>query len=315
MNRFIGIGAFVASIVLGIIFCSSNGALYNALFIPPKAPLPVYTTDNEPVGGPAYPVPATKEVRYWIHNCPVTKDTVVEVDKILEDLNAAHIAQTIFLCMPKDEITQPVPYAERFLRYMGLGMATGERKNNGVVFLISYDDKSKEVRVNYAVGFGLPALTAPDFGNTAREALNGSSFNTTTKYEDLDVTIKTLAQAYDKNVRVKYQPFEPVEPNYGSDPAVEENKGQYNWIIYLVWLYYFLLGSTVGTILSMCAMFSGERKWILYWLRFFFWPLELAANYRGGSTSTSTSSQSTGSSHRDNGGHTGDGGGKTGRGG
>lgn len=315
MNRILGIGAFVISVVLGGIFCSSNGALYNALFVPPKAPEPVYTTDNEPVGGPAYPVPATKVIRYWIHNCPVTKDTVVEVDKVLEDLNAAHIAQTIFLCMNKSDITQPVPYAERFLRYMGLGMASGARKNNGVVFLISYDEKSKEVRVNYAVGLGLPALTAPDFGNTAREALSGSSFNVTTKYEDLDVTIKALAQAYDKNVRAKYQPFEPTEPKYGSDPVEEEKNGQYNWIIYLVWLYYFLLGSMVGSLLSICAIFSGRRVWLISWLRFFFWPLELMANYRGGGVSTTSGTSYSSNNNSDNGGHTGDGGGKTGRGG
>lgn len=309
MNRFIGIITLILSLGAGIIFCSFNGSIYDNLFVPPKAPTPVYTTDNEPVGGPEYPVSASKEVRYRIHNCPVTKDTVVEVDKVLEDLNAAHIAQTIFLCMNKSDITQPVPYAERFLRYMGLGMADGQRKNNGVVFLISYDDKSKEVRVNYAVGLGLPALTAPDFGNTAREALNGSSFNVSTKYEDLDVTIKALARAYDKNVRVKYEPYQPVEPKYGSDPT-PESKNDYAWIFYLAWLYYFALGVVVNGLLSIAAIFTGQSSYLWGIWYYNWWPLDIAIRL---GLSGSLGGNPTKKDSRP--GHVGDGGGESRRGG
>jgi len=89
-----------------------------------------------------------------------TENAVIEVDTILDQLNADSIAQTMILILPQEQVGNRVNCAVHFLRYMKLGEPTGERKDNGFVFLIVVEPT--RIDVHYGVGLGLPALTAPE---------------------------------------------------------------------------------------------------------------------------------------------------------
>ena len=88
----------------------------------------------------------------------VSDKTVTEVDTILDKLNADSVAQTMILIQSQEQVGNRVNCAVHFLRYMQLGQPTGDRKDNGFVFLIVVEPTS--IDVHYGVGLGLPALTA-----------------------------------------------------------------------------------------------------------------------------------------------------------
>jgi hypothetical protein len=130
----------------------------------------------------------------------VSEQTITDVDVILDQLNADSIAQTMILILPQEQVGNRVNCAVHFLRYMRLGLPTGERKDNGFVFLIVVEPD--RIDVHYGVGLGLPALTASELTtlNRAAEAEYKSSGS-------LDQALLTLAQGFDDVTRNNYAPL------------------------------------------------------------------------------------------------------------
>ena len=96
----------------------------------------------------------------------VSDKTVTDVDSILDQLNADSISQTMILIQSQEQVGNRVNCVVHFLRYMQLGQPTGDRKDNGFVFLIVVEPTS--IDVHYGVGLGLPALTAPELTSLNR---------------------------------------------------------------------------------------------------------------------------------------------------
>ena len=130
----------------------------------------------------------------------VTEQTVTEVDTILDRLNGDSIAQTMILIQPQEQVGNRVNCAVHFLRYMQLGQPTGERKDNGFVFLIVVEPT--RIDVHYGVGLGLPALTASELTTLNRAA--EATFQST---HSLDQALLTLVQGYDTVARKNYAPL------------------------------------------------------------------------------------------------------------
>jgi len=134
-----------------------------------------------------------------------SEQAVSEVDVVLDRLNEDSIAQTMILIQPQEQVGIRPNCAVHFLRYMQLGLPTGERKDNGFVFLIVVEPDS--IDVHYAVGLGLPALTAYELTNINRAAENAyqSTHNT-------DEALLTLVQEFDTVARNNYAPLSYLAP-------------------------------------------------------------------------------------------------------
>jgi hypothetical protein len=130
----------------------------------------------------------------------VTEQTVTEVDTILDQLNGDSIAQTMILIQSQEQVGNRVNCAVHFLRYMQLGQPTGERKDNGFVFLIVVEPT--RIDVHYGVGLGLPALTASELTTLNRTA--EATFQST---HSLDQALLTLVQGFDTVARNNYAPL------------------------------------------------------------------------------------------------------------
>jgi hypothetical protein len=147
----------------------------------------------------------------------VSEQTVTQVDTVLDQLNGTSIAQTMILILPQEQVGNRVNCAVHFLRYMQLGLPTGERKDNGFVFLIVVEPT--RIDVHYGVGLGLPALTAPELTTLNRDA--ESAYQST---RSLDQALLTLVQGFDVVARNKYTPLVASVPtqdttNQSSAPA------------------------------------------------------------------------------------------------
>jgi len=129
-----------------------------------------------------------------------SEQAVTEVDVILDQLNGDSIAQTMILILPQAQVGNRVNCAVHFLRYMELGLATGERKDNGFVFLIVVEPE--RIDVHYGVGLGLPALTAPEL-----TALNRAAEETYQSSRNLDQALLKLVEDFDTVARSKYTPL------------------------------------------------------------------------------------------------------------
>ncbi|MEP7133895.1 MAG: hypothetical protein ABI904_03075 [Chloroflexota bacterium] len=130
----------------------------------------------------------------------VSEQTVVEVDTILDQLNADSIAQTMILIQSQDQVGNRVNCAVHFLRYMQLGLPTGERKDNGFAFLIVVEPTRLDV--HYGVGLGLPALTASELTN-----LNRAAEDVYQSTHSLDQALLALVQGFDTVARNNYAPL------------------------------------------------------------------------------------------------------------
>lgn len=135
----------------------------------------------------------------------VSEDTVDQVDAILDQLDADSIAQTMILFKPQEEVGNRVNCAVHFLRYMQLGLPTGERKDNGFVFLVVVEPNG--IDVHYGVGLGLPALTAHELTNLNRAA--EASYQST---YSMDEALLTLVQDFDQTARANYAPLRSPTP-------------------------------------------------------------------------------------------------------
>ncbi len=129
-----------------------------------------------------------------------SEQAVTEVDAVLDQLNGDSIAQTMILIRPQAQVGNRVNCAVHFLRYMKLGLLTGERKDNGFVFLIVVEPT--RIDVHYGVGLGLPALTAPELTTLNRSA--EAAYQSTLS---MDQALLTLVQGFDTVARSKYAPL------------------------------------------------------------------------------------------------------------
>jgi hypothetical protein len=140
-----------------------------------------------------------------------SEQTVNRVDRVFDRLNDDAIAQTMILILPQDQVSIRTNCAVHFLRYMKLGLPSGERKDNGFVFLIVVE--TDRIDVHYAVGLGLPALTAPELTNINRAVEN--KYQST---DSMDQALLTLANEFNIVARNNYEP----EPSAASTPEVVE---------------------------------------------------------------------------------------------
>lgn len=141
----------------------------------------------------------------------VSEGAVNRVDRVLDQLNEDAIAQTMILILPQDRVGISTNCAVHFLRYMKLGLPTGERKDNGFVFLIVVQPDS--IDVHYAVGLGLPALTASELTNINRAV--EAKYQST---HSMDQALSTLANEFNLVARLNYEPA----PSAASTPEVVE---------------------------------------------------------------------------------------------
>ena len=180
----------------------------------------------------------------------VSEQTVVEVDAILDQLNADSIAQTMILLKPQDQVGNRVNCAVHFLRYMQLGLPDGERKDNGFVFLIVVEPAS--IDVHYGVGLGLPALTASEL-----TTLNRAAEETYRSTQSIDQALLILIQGFDTVARSNYEPLVPSTPQPVEMPALPSSPlgilalcGQLCLgillILFLFWLIPKMAGSGMG---------------------------------------------------------------------
>jgi hypothetical protein len=142
---------------------------------------------------------------------------VNQVDRVFDQLNEEAIAQTMILILPQDQVGIRTNCAVHFLRYMKLGLPSGERKDNGFVFLIVVQPDS--IDVHYAVGLGLPALTAPELTNINRAV--EATYQST---QSMDRALTTLANEFNIVARDNYEPAPaaastPESPDPFAGPA------------------------------------------------------------------------------------------------
>ena len=137
---------------------------------------------------------------------------VSRVDRVLDRLNEDAIAQTMILILPQDRVGIRTNCAVHFLRYMKLGLPSGERKDNGFVFLIVVEPNS--IDVHYAVGLGLPALTAQEL-----TPINRAAENTYQSTHSMDRALVTLADEFNTVARNNYEPETSSAPTPEPAPA------------------------------------------------------------------------------------------------
>ena len=143
-----------------------------------------------------------------------SEQAVNRVDRVLDQLNEDAIAQTMILILPQEQVGIRTNCAVHFLRYMKLGLPTGSRKDNGFVFLIVVEPD--RIDVHYAVGLGLPALTAPELTNINRAA--EATYQST---QSMDQALTTLVSEFNIVARTNYDPLpSPVStPEVVDQPA------------------------------------------------------------------------------------------------
>jgi hypothetical protein len=149
-------------------------------------------------------------------------DTIDEIDKIFDQLVDDQVAETMILFKPADEVGNRVNCAVHFLRYMGLGNPSGERKDNGFVFLVVVEENA--IDVHYGVGLGLPALTAHNLTD-----LNRMAEDIYADKGSMDDAILTMAYSYANYAREQYPAIASsnvVQPaNDNNDNYTNENYG------------------------------------------------------------------------------------------
>ncbi len=285
------------------------------VFTPAKEAEQQYTPLSDPAGlGPDFPEVFVKEDYLVYENCPVSTSTKKEADKTLAYLWSDHIAETFVLCMKStDGIVNPGVWADHFIEHEGIGLAEGPRKWNGFVWLVIYDpNDTSKVSIHYAIGDGLPAITAGELGPIMRSAEALASDN------GIDAAVISLAEGFNEVARSDYQPYEPEEVYFGGKVDSEDanNAALVKFILKLIVAYFLFTG--LAAVLSepfigLWLLFSASDaaiyattwpfRWLWVTLEF---VLRLLASGSSGSSSSSSSSRGSsgrsfsggGSSHR-----------------
>ena len=135
-----------------------------------------------------------------------------ELDVIFDELNAGSVVQTMILFKPANQVGNRVNCAVHFLRYMQLGLTSGERKDNGFAFLIVVE--KDKIDVHYGVGLGLPALTAHSLTE-----MNRLAEDTYAETGSMDEAILAMANSFASYAREQYPPLLAA-----SNQAAENNQ-------------------------------------------------------------------------------------------
>jgi hypothetical protein len=166
----------------------------------------LHILDTTPLCGngsaPDYGFSYNLQQPHWTVNWQryVSEQSVIEVDEILDELDKDAIAQTMILFQSSSQVGNRVNCAVHFLRYMKLGLPSGERKDNGFVFLIVVEPNA--IDVHYGVGLGLPALTAHEL--TSLNRLAEEVYQST---GSMDEALLALVSGFNETARSKYSPF------------------------------------------------------------------------------------------------------------
>lgn len=176
-----------------------------------------------------------------------SQQAVNRVDRVFDRLNEDAIAQTMILILPQEQVGIPTNCAVHFLRYMKLGLPDGERRDNGFVFLIVVGPES--IDVHYAVGLGLPALTAPELTNINRAV--ESKYQAT---RSIDEALLTLVTEFNLVARNNY---EPAPSAAGTPEVVDQPAGAAAFLVlcsqvcvglflflFLIWMFSQMGGGT-----------------------------------------------------------------------
>jgi hypothetical protein len=193
-----GITLIVASLTAAMVLTFSFSIFYSPVSAGPNLADSLCGDGSAPDYGFTYDLQQAHWTVDWQNH--VSEQTVTEVDTILDRLNGDSIAQTMILIKPQDQVGNRVNCAVHFLRYMQLGQPTGERKDNGFVFLIVVEPT--RIDVHYGVGLGLPALTASEL-----TTLNRSAEDAYQSTHSTDQALLTLVQGFDTVARNKYAPL------------------------------------------------------------------------------------------------------------
>jgi hypothetical protein len=206
---------------LGLIFVLLGGCT------PLNIPVQIETPLPEPLCGngtaPDYGFSYDLLQQHWTVGWEgsVAQLTVKQVDNILDGLDEDLIAQTMILILPADQVGIRTNCAVHFLRYMKLGQPTGPHKDNGFVFLIVTDED--QIDVHYAVGLGLPALTAPEL-----TSINRAVESTYESTHSLNEALLTLAREFNMVARANYETESIPLPTSRPVEQPEQPAGQPN---------------------------------------------------------------------------------------
>lgn len=241
-----------------------------------------YTIENNPEQfGPAYPAYWVTE-DYWVgESCPVTSEIKAEAEKVLAPLDSDHISQTVVFCMPTGTVSQPDVWAKRFSKYYGVGLLEGPRKDNGIVWLLQYDEAGK-VQVAYAVGDGLEKLDPYELV-TVKIAVESSFVPGASQAENLALAIMSAANSYNQIARSSYQPFEPTTTQFGGPITKSEDDASAQLIVWAIVVVIWLTLLTEPFLAFFVVLFGARWAW-----QIMDWPLELAMAFINAKSSGSS---------------------------
>ena len=206
MKRNVAILLFVG-MLLGLLFLTPSQAVQAQ----DPTPTPERLLDDAPPGEPAFPV-TDRAIPYWIHNCPVSQATTVLVDAKLEELNKSRKTQTVILCMPYGEVRDGVIYAISFYNYMQLGYPDIAFRDRGFVWLVNVDET--HMKINYAVGEGLPKLDAGEI-----DTMRNNATDVYLTSGSLDDSLLGLAQSYADAVNTQYPEVSVATQPVSNEPS------------------------------------------------------------------------------------------------
>ncbi len=195
--------------------------------------------------------------QHWtVGNGLVSEEAMTQVDVVLDELNADQHAQTMILVLPEDQVGIATNCAVHFLRYMQLGETEGPHKDNGFafVFVVGAD----KIDVHYAVGLGLPALTAQNLS-----PLNRLAEETYLQTGSIDTALIETITAYDLYVRSVYEvtPLTNQQTeNPTLSPSIQEDTDSAipAMILFLICLFGFLV--IVGIVFISGALLGSNKK-------------------------------------------------------
>lgn len=285
-------------IVCALLFLPYHNWLVGLITAPNLPAGQTYTVEDNPSGvGPAYPAYWVTQ-DYWVaEGCPVSDSVKDGAEKILAPLDGDNISKTAIFCMPMGSVSVPGEYAKRFSKYYGIGNSEGDRKDNGFVWLVLYDDSGR-TEIHYAVGDGLGKLGSHELGNIKRAA-EGSYKAELSQTENIANAIFTVASNYNQTARANYEPWNPTPPAYGG--PIEQQSDDSGIVYLCLGLFALLIWLTLISepLLSVAVWLFGSygawefMAWPLYVLKFM---VEASANSSSSSSSSRRGGGSSGSS-------------------